>query len=264
MAFAAGVPDQDPELFDTLGGVVAHPLFPVGPEWSLVVAPRADGTGLTSDELRRGIHIGHDLRIVRPLRSGDRIRLTAEIVGVGRLRSGATQDTVFTAVDDRDELVWRTLFTNLYLGVDLVGDPRSVGDEWTRSAPDPFALAGTPLTETSYVRPVDAHVYSECARIWNPIHTDVAAARRLGLDSPILHGTATLARSVSIAADLTGLQRRDVVRVAGRFRSPVALGSTITVRVIAHDRGHVWFETLCADGSSAISDGLIAVRSSVE
>ena len=38
-----------------------------------------------------------------------------------------------------------------------------------------------------------AHVYTECARIWNPIHTDVAYARAAGLPDIILHGTATLA-----------------------------------------------------------------------
>ena len=42
-----------------------------------------------------------------------------------------------------------------------------------------------------------AHVYTECARIWNPIHTDVAYARAAGLPDIILHGTATLALSIS-------------------------------------------------------------------
>lgn len=262
MAFAAGVPDRHPALYDTLAGVVVHPLFPVAPEWSLIVAQQADVTGLSHDELKRGIHIGHDLRVVRPLRSGDRIRLTAEIVGVGRLRSGATQDTVFTAVDHHDEIVWRTLFTTLYAGVELEGDPRPVADERERPAPRPRTADIAPLTGTSYVGPLDAHVYSECARIWNPIHTDVAAARRIGLAAPILHGTATLARSVSIAADLVGIDRRHVSGVAGRFRNPVALGSTITVSVVDHDRdrGWIWFETVCADGSPAITHGLITVR----
>ena len=41
-------------------------------------------------------------------------------------------------------------------------------------------------------------VYSECARIWNPIHSDLATALASGLDGPILHGTATMARAVSI------------------------------------------------------------------
>ena len=35
-----------------------------------------------------------------------------------------------------------------------------------------------------------AHVYTECARIWNPVHTDTAVADRAGLPGLILHGTA--------------------------------------------------------------------------
>ena len=42
-----------------------------------------------------------------------------------------------------------------------------------------------------------AHVYSECARIWNPIHTDKKVARQAGLPDILLHGTASLALSVS-------------------------------------------------------------------
>ena len=42
-----------------------------------------------------------------------------------------------------------------------------------------------------------AHVYTECARIWNPIHTDRAVARAAGLPDIILHGTATLALAIS-------------------------------------------------------------------
>ena len=38
-----------------------------------------------------------------------------------------------------------------------------------------------------------AHVYTECARIWNPIHTDTAVTAKAGLPGIILHGTATLA-----------------------------------------------------------------------
>src|SRR5262245_63914545 len=50
------------------------------------------------------------------------------------------------------------------------------------------------------------HVYTECARIWNPIHTDLAVVRAAGLSGPILHGTATLAlpHRASWPEDLAG------------------------------------------------------------
>ena len=46
-----------------------------------------------------------------------------------------------------------------------------------------------------------AHTYTECAHIWNPIHTDRAVALAAGLPDIILHGTATLALAVSALVD---------------------------------------------------------------
>src|SRR5215831_17990681 len=60
--------------------------------------------------------------------------------------------------------------------------PRNGAREWSAELP---------------VAPTLAHVYSECARIWNAIHTDRAAALAAGLPDIILHGTATLALAVS-------------------------------------------------------------------
>ena len=47
-----------------------------------------------------------------------------------------------------------------------------------------------------------AHTYTECARIWNPIHTDKAVALAAGLPDIILHGTANLALGVSAVIGL--------------------------------------------------------------
>lgn len=259
MAYAAGVPDERPELYDTDAGVIVHPLFPVAPEWALIISQQAEGTGLTGDEARRGIHIGHDLLIERPLLAGDHVHIAAEIVGVGRRRAGATQQTLFTAVDDTGAVVWRTLFTNLYLAVDLVGDPVDPNVGWP-TLPTAPATGSAPLIATSTVRTIDAHVYSECARIWNPIHTDVVAARRAGLAAPILHGTATMARSVSLATELAAVPLAAVQRVAGRFSAPVALGSSFDVRLLAADANHLWFDAVLPDGTPAISHGLLTLR----
>ena len=109
------------------------------------------------------------------------------------------------------------------------------------------------------VRTVDAHVYSECARIWNPIHTDVLAARGAGLPAPILHGTATLARSVSLATAMAGAPLASVRRIAGRFSAPVALGATFDVRLLAATPEHLWFDAVLPDGSTAIANGLLGL-----
>ena len=254
MSFAAGVPDERSELYDTTA-LGVHPLFPVAPEWELVMAARGAYGGLEPDEVRRGIHVEHDLVLHRAVRAGERLRIAATVTSVGRRRAGATQTTRFTATDSHGEVVWRTAMGSLFLGVELVGEPTSVGPD----CPDqPSPPVGAPIAErASFVRPIDAHVYTECARIWNPIHTDVVAARRAGLERPILHGTATLARGVSIATELADVPLTSVTRVIGRFGAMVDPGTTITVRLLGRDDHSLAFDVLTADGRVAVADGVL-------
>src|SRR4030095_16423643 len=75
-----------------------------------------------------------------------------------------------------------------------------------------------------------AHTYTECARIWNPIHTDRAVARSAGLPDIILHGTATLALAVSAVLERAGAGPAvDIARTPCRFTVMVPLPSVITV-----------------------------------
>ena len=99
MAYAAGVPDDRPELYATDQLLSVHPLFPVGPEWALITGNRSLPEGLTLDEARRGIHVAHDLLLTRPLAADAAYRLTAHVAAVGRRSAGATTDMVVTATD---------------------------------------------------------------------------------------------------------------------------------------------------------------------
>lgn len=258
MAYAAGIPDERPELFDTANGVLVHPLFPVAPEWALIISRQSGSTGLTDDEARRGIHVGHDLLIERPLRGNGRLHIEGTLIAVDARRMGATQTALFTATDADGNVVWRTRMTSLLLGVALEGEPTSLPIEWPDPPTEPPAQAV--IAERSRVRAIDAHVYSECARIWNPIHTDVVAARRSGLAEPILHGTATLARSVSIATQLADVPLAAVQRVAGQFKAPVPLDSWFDVRLLGATATHLWFDAVNADGSTALAGGLLGLR----
>jgi acyl dehydratase len=69
-----------------------------------------------------------------------------------------------------------------------------------------------------------ALVYTECSRIWNPIHTNPAVATRAGLPRPILHGTATLAMAVSNGAgDVISFDVRNARGEAAIDRGTVVL-----------------------------------------
>jgi acyl dehydratase len=105
-----------------------------------------------------------------------------------------------------------------------------------------------------------AHVYSECARIWNPIHTDVAVARAAGLPGPILHGTATLALAVTrlVERDLAG-DCRAVRGVEARFTGMVPLPSAFSVCAGPRDGRGIAFEAVDARGTRILSLGVLRV-----
>ena len=261
MSYAAGVPDERPELFDTSGLLTAHPLFPVAPEWALLTTHRAAPAAMSPDEAARGVHYHHDLVLTRPVAAGDEVDVAARVVGVDRRRAGATQRMLFRATDAAGDTVWQTLLTSLFVGVELAGDPATVDDGWP-SVPPLDAAPGVIPQRATFVRPVDAHVYTECARIWNPIHTDVVVARRAGLEAPILHGTATLARAVSIATELASVPLSSVRRVAGTFAAMVPLGSTMTVRLLASTADSFAFDVVTEAGRTAVRGGFVGLLTS--
>lgn len=261
MAFAAGVPDARPELYATDVQLVVHPLFPVAAEWQQIVANRSLPEGMTHDEARRGIHVGHDLVLHRPLKADEELSVTARVTAVGRRPAGASQEMLFVATDAEGEVVWRTRFSSLFLGVELEGEPVAAVVDWPAARTNARSDSAEPIARRrSHIRPLDAHVYSECARIWNPIHTDVMAARAAGLRSPILHGTATLARAVSIVTDLEGARLADVRRVAGRFGAMVELDSTIDVRLLGSESGMLLFDVLDQGGKPVITNGVVQLH----
>jgi len=106
-----------------------------------------------------------------------------------------------------------------------------------------------------------AHVYSECARIWNPIHTDRAFAAAAGLPDIILHGTATLALAVSRVVAAGGGDPRRVRRIAARFGAMVRLPSEVVVRLFAPEGDIVRFEVCNDEGGLAVRDGLVVFDS---
>jgi acyl dehydratase len=131
-----------------------------------------------------------------------------------------------------------TDFSALYRGVELAGADRSL-----EPLADPAAhTKPLPRVGDIAVSATAAHVYTECARIWNPIHTDVAYARAAGLPDIILHGTATLALSVSRILLAFRIDPAAVRRVRCRFAGMVLMPSLLTVHASSEGAG-LAFET---------------------
>lgn len=267
MAYAAALDDHRPDYVDTTRpeGVVAHPLFSVCPEWPVIVSSRSlsEQLGIPRSEVITSVHATHDVLIDRLIRPGDVLTTSLQMVGLEQKKPGAMSSTRLRTVDANGQPVATTTQAGIYLGVPVDGD--DLPD------PDPPApIEGTDRVGDPTEVPVAlaagaAHTYTECARIWNPIHTDKAVALDAGLPDLILHGTANLAHGVSAIVDNSAGGRPELVRrISCRFAAMVLMPSTLTVRIWpANDTGGgsrtVPFEVLNASGDPAVANGLVVL-----
>ena len=224
-----------------------HPLFPVCYEWPATRLLR-ERAGLVPIDARL-VHAQHDLILHRQPSAGT-VRVSGAVVAALQRTPGVLVVFRFTTRDARGELVSTTDFSALYRGVKLEGGDRAIGEIADPPAHEtilePAASIDIPATA--------AHVYTECARIWNPIHTDRAYARAAGLPDIILHGTATLAFSVS---KVISRYKVGVSRVRCRFSGMVLMPSTLTVLAARHGTA-IAFEVRDGQGSAVIERGWIS------
>jgi acyl dehydratase len=261
MAYAAGLGDLNPRYLDTAaGGVVAHPVFPVCLEWPAILdcanLPGADTA--TPEERSRGVHAAHDLHILRPIRADEVLSTRATVIGLEAIRPGAAQTTRLDTVTASGELVCRTYQLGISRGVGVVGGPASceTAPSWPATGTE-----GVLLERSIPVAGGAAHVYTECAKIWNPIHTDRAVALAAGLPDIILHGTATLALAVSAIVDaLVDADPTRITRLGGRFKAMVRMPSVLSLIVHGDVDGVVSYTVLNAEGEAAVSDGFLCYR----
>ncbi|WP_406633665.1 MaoC/PaaZ C-terminal domain-containing protein [Amycolatopsis sp. WGS_07] len=246
-AFAAAVGDTREEFFDLDRGIVGHPVFPVCIEWPLI-EQGAPGIELSTETLRLGLHVGHRIRMRAPLRPGEEVRTEARLHRAEARTNSALIVTEFrTTTLDGTPLV-TTQVSTLYRGVRLEGGEITAPAEKPRPSGADLARIATFETDGT-----NAVVYSECARIWNPIHTDIRVARAAGLADTVLHGTEMLARAVSAATP----GRTDLTGVECRFTNPVFPGMTLSVHAGRTGPDAIAFDVRAADGTPVLADGLL-------
>ena len=260
LAFAAGLGFDRALCLDDAqpGGPVVPPPFCVGLEWMLSGdASRASTLGITPEERIRGVHAFQDSLFHRPFRAGTRVRVTSEIRYMRRTRAGTLLATLLTSRDvDTDDLLCESWSGSIMRDVDCDADEVGTPPPYlTDPPPAPPADAARSTVVTDYGLP---HTYTECARIWNPIHSERAVALRAGLPDIILHGTATwgLAGREVLRAH-AGCDVRRLRRLAGRFRAPVMAGGTLVVRHAAMADGSIAFEVETDGGAVAMNGGLV-------
>jgi len=153
-----------------------HPLFPVCYEWPATQALRKS-TGLQEINARL-VHAQHDLTLHRQLRE-EKLQVRGRVIACLQRKPGTLVVFRFEARDEKDEAVSTSHYGMLYRGVMLEG-----GERATAAVSDPPG-AEKALEQIGEIRvaATAGHVYTECARIWNPIHTDPAYVRAAGLPS---------------------------------------------------------------------------------
>lgn len=260
LAYSAALNLTGPEYLDDSrpGGVVVPPTFCVCLEWA-IAGSEARNTllGLSAAERGMAIHAAQDSHFIAPIKLGMKVETTGEPVHMFRRSIGSGVVMRYDTRDARtDELLVRSWSTHLFRGVEADFD--SVGD----MPPEvPAALAETrfaSVAETIRIAPGLAHIYSECARIWNPIHTEQRAARAANLPSIILHGTATWALAGKRIVETLAPQGHmgQLRRLAGSFRKPVfPAQETALFRHVWPDGKAASFTLLNGSGDVALAGG---------
>ena len=263
LAYAAGIGDTLDESFDDASerGIVAPPPFCVSLEWPVARSGPSSGsnpTGAEAHEQVRGVHAVQDSIFHRPIRPGDELRTVGTVVEVRPTRAGALVRTKLETREVGDGApVVTSWSTAIYRGVAVEGEAAAL------EAPPPLPEGELEVSESVEI-PIAReapHVYTECAQIWNPIHTERVVALAAGLPDIILHGTATWAlASREIVRRCAGGDPTRLARLHGRFAAMVIPGTAIAVELGKARDGVVRFRVRNAEGEQAIRDGVALLR----
>ena len=257
LAYAAVIGADAPLHMDDArsGGVVAPPAFTVALEWPVIDSARYLAA-IGRDERSAFYGLVHGFQASafhRPIRPGDRLSVAARIVAAWPTRAGAVVVThiATTAAADGGPVAdgW---FGALYRGAALDGAPASVADVPVLRDGSEFDPA---LAETIPIPRALPHLYTECARIWNPIHTERSAALADGLPDIILHGTCTWAMALQrLAARYRVSAEVPFRRAAARFSGMVVPGAPVTLEHLRPDAGgEIRFTVRTAGGNPALT-----------
>ncbi len=260
MAYAAGLGDSSACYMDTQArpDVIAHPVFPVCVEWPVILDARniEGNQSVTAEEASRGVHASHDLHIYQPIRAGDTLKTVATIIGVEKIKPGAAQWLRLDSYNQREELVTRTFQQSISRGVDIMGSRNFCAEPPAWPAHD--ARKVTRRIDIPVLSGA-ANVYTETARIFNPIHSDRLVALNAGLPDIILHGTATLALAVSKITEVYSPEHPEkLIRLGGRFSAMVLMPSTLTLLIHNETDTGLSYSVLTESGQYAISNGFIS------
>ena len=261
LAYSANIGETNDCFYDDRrADFRASPFFCVSPEWQFVLSARRTDLGLSPDEALRAVHARQSTRFLAPLLPGRRNRVSGTVVAVRAPRAGAVSTTRMKTVDlATGAMLTLTESDAVYRGVAVEGPDCTMRAENSPESGQTVLANETPLALDRWF----AHRYSECASIWNPIHTEESLAHKAGLPGCIVHGTAlwALAGRTLVAVYANGDSCR-LVSFEGRFSAMAEASTLIAQRYvrIAAPNGPVVFVVRNVHGKGAISDGVAVFR----
>lgn len=266
MAYAAGINDTNPAYFDDLqkDGVHVHPCIAFSLQWNSRF--RLD-QAVNLRAAPFGVHASTDLRIYRPFRVGEAITTQGTVLEKRQLTPGVYTVDRYRMTASDGFLVAELYYNGITRGATLAQGNAKTKDEPAWPDFGSAAVREASVREVLWQSeiPVSLHLgqqYTECARIYNPIHTEPSVAKAAGLPDMILHGSATKALSLSAVINqyFDGDSTR-ITRLCGQLRGMVLMDSKISVEVLAvdehADEKKVLFRTRNAAGQAAISNGIV-------
>lgn len=254
LAYAAAIGCRNERYLDDArsGGLEVPGPFCVSLEWKITGDPVVKSMlGLSAEEAGRAVHAGQATRFCRTLRAGEKVKITGQITGVRNTRAGAlVSTTIKTTGSDESDVITESVSDAIYRGVAYEGEPADPSGV-------PVTAAGNSVVygkETAITLDrMFTHIYTECASIWNPIHTERRVALARGLPDIIVHGTALWALAWKQLDEAFG----NIERLDGRFSAMVIAGTGIVLKrsdIIPVSRT-VRFRIDNDAGAPAISDG---------
>lgn len=251
-AYARATNDENEAYFGP--EPVASPVFPVVPAFPTFMAA-AEDPELGAD-LVRLVHIAESHLIRRPLRPGDVVVPTSELVAVAA-EEGGESFTLRADLARADGTVACEAIARMVIRASGRRRRRTAGPNREERPPIVFEQV-TMIAEDQPRR------YADASGDRNPIHLSEDAARAAKLPGVILHGMCTMAMAVKGAVD--GLAATDptrVRRVELEFFKPVFPGQPITTRFwevgAAEGASQYGFEVTNRHGVGLTRAGLVEI-----
>jgi len=267
MNYAASIGDNNPCYFDDERerGVIAPPAFSVALTWPISerIWDYIEAPDFPKEIIATQVHYTEHLMFHRPVRPGDRLRITGRIAAILPHTAGTHVVIRFDAIALNGAPVFTEHIGAIMRGVKCTDEGRGGDDlpKIPRTSGD-----SPPLWES--VIPIDAlepFIYDGCTNIFFPIHTSVKFAHEVGLPGIILQGTATLAYALrEIINKEAGGDPFELKSAYCRFTGMVLPGTIIRVRLIRNDSNNggsdLFFTVMNAEKKKAISGGYVRLE----